>query len=93
MKGIGIFLAVVGVIALGVGVYAYIWLNNQGMSGSDFEAIVGFASAFGVTKTLDTSTTVQMELVRNRNLLIIGGAVATLAGLVMWRYGRAKPTK
>lgn len=90
MKGFGTLLAIIGVVALIAGIYGYVQLSNEGISGSDFDAIAGLASAFGVTGTLGASDSFQLWIIRNRTLLAFGGVIAAIIGFVIRRYDVSK---
>jgi len=97
MKGFGILLAVIGIVAFGMGIYGFIELSNTGLSGRDFDAAAGIADAaagiaslFGVTVIIGTEESLWFWIVKNRFLLTFGGAIVAVVG---WLIRRNSPSR
>ena len=89
MKGFGTLLIVLGIVCAIAGIFGFIQLSNNGMSGDLFDAGLGLGSMFGTTSYLSSEDRFLLEIIKNRTVLLIGGLIVAVLGGVMRRSRRS----
>lgn len=86
MKGFGMVVLVVGIIAALVGIGVFIAMASEGISGDEVDMAVSLGRGLGIYSYMDSSEQLLFNLARFRMILLIGGALAAILGAVLVRF-------